>query len=312
MATTPAMTVMDLEYADDTALIARTTEIATRLLRATEAEAAKYGLKLNRTKTCRLAYNTDEPVKFADGAEVPRVTDALYLGTTMNDRGDPAPEIGMRISRGMGVCRALKPLWGTSTLGQKLALRVLRSCVFSALTYGLHTIFMTPVQERKLDAAQMRFVRWATRTRATYGAKLIGTEAVTNRQLAEKTGQKPLSKEVERSRYRLLGHVLRRDGADTMRAVTYDRFGQPKVLSGGARIGVARKSWAVEVMKGATDILRSQGRLSRAGAAPTGHEYAQVTALAQHREAWSSWVDQWFRELDWRDFTDRSSLEPQM
>ena len=37
MATTPVMTVMDLEYADDTALLARSAEVANRLLQATEA-----------------------------------------------------------------------------------------------------------------------------------------------------------------------------------------------------------------------------------------------------------------------------------
>ena len=59
MATTPIMSVMDLEYADGTALLARSAEIATGLLSATEREAAKYGLKLNRSNTCRLAYNTE-------------------------------------------------------------------------------------------------------------------------------------------------------------------------------------------------------------------------------------------------------------
>ena len=50
MATTPIMAVMDLEYADDTVLLARSAEVANKLLRATEREAAQYGLKLNRGK----------------------------------------------------------------------------------------------------------------------------------------------------------------------------------------------------------------------------------------------------------------------
>ena len=52
LATTPAMPVMDLECADDTALIATTAEIAEKLLRYTLREAAKYGLEVNREKTC--------------------------------------------------------------------------------------------------------------------------------------------------------------------------------------------------------------------------------------------------------------------
>ena len=86
MATTPVMSVMDLEYADDTALLARTAEIAGNILGATEREAAKYGLKLNRSKTCRLAYNSEEAVKFEDGTPVPRVNTVDYLGTIMDER----------------------------------------------------------------------------------------------------------------------------------------------------------------------------------------------------------------------------------
>ena len=72
LATAPAFKLMGLEYADDTVLIARTAEIAGKLLQYTEEEAAKRGLKLNRDKTARLAYNTEEPVKFSDGSLVPR------------------------------------------------------------------------------------------------------------------------------------------------------------------------------------------------------------------------------------------------
>ena len=60
LATTPTFAVMDLEYADDTAPIARTAEIAGKPLQYTEEEAAKYGLSLNRKKTVRMAYNTEE------------------------------------------------------------------------------------------------------------------------------------------------------------------------------------------------------------------------------------------------------------
>ena len=72
LATTPIMSVMDLEYADDTALLARSAEIAKKLLTATERIAVLYGLKLNRSKTCRLAYNSEEEVTFDDGTPVPR------------------------------------------------------------------------------------------------------------------------------------------------------------------------------------------------------------------------------------------------
>ena len=57
------------------------------MLQATEAEAAKYGLKINRSKTGRLAYNTEENVMYADGEPVPRVKKVEYLGTIIDEGG---------------------------------------------------------------------------------------------------------------------------------------------------------------------------------------------------------------------------------
>ena len=94
MATTPIMTVMDLEYADDTVLLARTAELAELLLVRTEGEARRYGLRLNMLKTCRLAYNSEQVVRFEDGTQVPRVSKALYLGTLMHQDGDPGRRSG--------------------------------------------------------------------------------------------------------------------------------------------------------------------------------------------------------------------------
>ena len=152
LATTPTFRLMDLEYADDTALIARTAEIAGKLLQYTEDEAAKYGLKLNRSKTVRLAYNSDEPVRFADGTEVPRAKHVEYLGTILNDWGDPSAEINARLGKALQKSKALRPSWASRSLDKRLAVRVLRSCVFSTLLYGLHTLFCSKGLERKIDA----------------------------------------------------------------------------------------------------------------------------------------------------------------
>jgi len=91
MATTPMIPVMDLEHADDTVLVARTSEIATKLLGATESEAGKYGLRLNKGKVKRLAYGSDEIIRYADGAPVIRVEKVEYLGAIVHENGYPGP-----------------------------------------------------------------------------------------------------------------------------------------------------------------------------------------------------------------------------
>ena len=103
-------------------------------------------------------------------------------------------------------------------------------------------------------------------------------------------------------RYTLLGHILRRDGKDPLRATTYDRFGQPKMLSGTARHGGMRKCWAPEVMESAVQELQGQGSLTPGAYdfnGGPGHPYARVSVLAQDRQAWRDWVSRWYGNLGW-------------
>ena len=305
MATTPAMPFMDLEYADDTALIAKTAEIATKLLRYTEEEAARYGLKINRKKTFRLAYNSGEGVTFADGQEVPRVEVLKYLGTIMSDRGWAEVEVKERTRSALARCKALRPIWAASNLTRVQALRVLKSCVFSALLYGLHTLYLTEGLERRLDALQVRCLRRAMGIRSTYASKLIGEEPLTNQKVAQIAQARPLSAELTKMRYQLLGHVLRRTGDDYMRAVSYDRFGQPMTLGGVNRHGGMRKCWAPEVMASAVQVLKEQGAIhpdSRNIQSGPGHPYAKVTHLAQDRTGWQAWVNRWYENQGWWNY----------
>ena len=300
--TTPTFSVVDLEYADDTVLISRTAEIAGKLLQYTEEEAAKYGLLINRKKTLRLAYNSEEPVFYSDGDPVPRANNVLYLGAILNDWGDPGAEINVRLNKATRLCNALRPIWATKSLERKVALTVLRSCVFSALLYGLHTLYCPKSLENKLDAFQIKCVRRALGIRTTYASKLLGEEPVTNYEVATRAGVKPLSIELRKMRYQLLGHILRRGGDDPARAATYDRYAQVKALSGTNRWGGTRKHWATEVMKEAAGELEAQRWLAPPGrGGAVGHVNARVASVALNREAWQQWIKVWYKSGAWMD-----------
>ena len=305
LATTPAMPILDLEYADDTALIAKTAEIAEKLLRYTQEEAAKYGLQINRDKTFRLAYNSEEEITYTDGTKVPRVEALKYLGSTVSDIGHTEVDVREKMKKALARCKALRPVWAASNLTSTQAIRVLNSCVFSALLYGLHTLYLTEGLEKRLDALQIRCLRRALGIRSTYASKLIGEEAVTNQQVAHRAGAKPLSAELNKLRYKLLGHVLRRSGEDPLRATTYDRFGQPKAIGGTRRQSKMRKSWAHEVIQSAAHVLGEQGALVPDRGvfhSGPGHPYAKVSWLAQDRQAWSDWISRWYENTGWWDF----------
>ena len=115
----------------------------------------------------------------------------------MDDGGDPGEEIKVRLAKALRKCKALRPIWATRSLPKLLAARVLRSCVFSGLLYGLHTMHFGRSWESKLDAMQIGCLRRALGIRSTCAAKIIGAEPVTNRQVARLAGATPIGKEIQ-------------------------------------------------------------------------------------------------------------------
>ena len=75
--------VYDLEYADDTLLIAVTKPQAEEFLRAIQVESSLYGLALNHTKTEVLTHPQAMPgnIHYVNGDPVENVDEAKYLGT---------------------------------------------------------------------------------------------------------------------------------------------------------------------------------------------------------------------------------------
>ena len=117
----------DLEFADDTVLVARTAEVMNRLLECVERIAGRYGLVFNKDKTHRLSINSEEAVMFANGTPVPRKTHVKYLGCVLEQTGGANSEISSRIASATAASRSMRPVWGANGLNQKLRIRILNA-----------------------------------------------------------------------------------------------------------------------------------------------------------------------------------------
>ena len=73
-----------LLYADDTTLLAPSTEAMTLVLHALEGMVAGYGLRLNTTKSVWMASGFHVPLRFADGTLMMLATEAKYFGCLLN------------------------------------------------------------------------------------------------------------------------------------------------------------------------------------------------------------------------------------
>eukprot|EP00969_Alexandrium_andersonii_P371042 15478634-Alexandrium_andersonii.AAC.1 len=67
----PPLQALDVEFADDTVLVARDHTAAQLLLHLLESEARGYGLRINTDKTAHMSINSAARVSFASGELVP-------------------------------------------------------------------------------------------------------------------------------------------------------------------------------------------------------------------------------------------------
>ena len=85
LANTPRLPFFDVEFADDTVLIARTQEQMQDLLLIVQEEAAKYNLHLNLYKTKLMLYNSEGKIFFSNADPVPSI---VYRISGRSHRGN--------------------------------------------------------------------------------------------------------------------------------------------------------------------------------------------------------------------------------
>ena len=90
----PGAAFDELLYADDTIILSTSQATMQQFLKAIEIVGAKLGLRLNKDKGEMLimGHNTAS-VKYLDGTPVKIMSQSEYLGTVMNERGDPNVEL---------------------------------------------------------------------------------------------------------------------------------------------------------------------------------------------------------------------------
>ena len=126
--------VYDLEYADDTALMAVTLEQLQEFLHAVEVEASLYNMMLNKDKTELLVRSpTDPTITFANGDPVPRSQEIKFSWTT-----PPKTAIKHRVAIANASFSKLHHVW-CSKLPWKSKSRVFQSSIVPSLEYSLET-----------------------------------------------------------------------------------------------------------------------------------------------------------------------------
>ena len=130
------LSIRDLRYADDTALLASTTTGLGHLIQSVKEHSEQKGLFLNVKKTKIMSTDRcrEEAVINIDREEKEKVSSFEYLGARIQANGKTTPEIRRRLAMATAKINKMANVWKGQCLDIKI--RVLKSTVFPTVTYG--------------------------------------------------------------------------------------------------------------------------------------------------------------------------------
>ena len=156
---TKAVTLTDLDFADDIGLISDQISQAQELLLRVENECQKVGLHLNSKKTEYMTFNIrdHQPLTTKDGSKLERQPDFKYLGAWVNDS---EADIKVRKALAWKALHDMRKIW-RSTLSKELRIRYFRATVETILLYGCESWTLTTATAKALDGCYTRMLRMA-------------------------------------------------------------------------------------------------------------------------------------------------------
>ena len=152
----------DLEYADDTLILATTTEQLREALVIYQEEANKLGLKVSWPKTKAMHIGDGpRPLPINIGNDSVEFVDSfVYLGSLITNNGDMKPEIDRRRGIAATTMRSLwQPLWRHRSISIKTKLRIYNTAILPILLYGAETRPLNKILASRIDGFESRSFR---------------------------------------------------------------------------------------------------------------------------------------------------------
>ena len=211
----PPISITDLDFADDIALLSDDIEKARQLLRNVETECLKVGLALNAKKTKSMFFNIQpEIIKTIDGKDIKQAIveetgeqDFKYLGSWVCSKDR---DISVRKALAWQSLNKMKNIW-KSDLAKRLKLQLFRATAETILLYGSTTWSLTKTEEKRLDGTYTRMLRMVY--------NVSWKDKVTNKSLYGDLDK--LSSTIRKNRLTLAGHTFRDKGSPAQNLITW-------------------------------------------------------------------------------------------
>ena len=196
--TTPGLTVLDLDFADDIAILSDCPFKAQIILSAIEKVAKLVGLQINQKKTEFLLVGSwTHPVTISlESGRITQVNDFKYLGSyLLNSNND----FQCRKGQAWSAAVRLHKIWYSNTLSRETKLKVFKTCVEPILLYNATTWTMNKGLTKKLDGSYTKLLR--------YALNIKWSDKITNQELYG--DMLPISAYLRERRLKFLGHCWR-------------------------------------------------------------------------------------------------------
>ena len=239
--------LIDLEYADDTLLLGRSTKLINTMLHSIETHSKTYGMQLNLDKTILVTMNKpnkeDTVIAFKDGTPVKRTNTATYLGIMCNEKATQLPNLNSRLGKASDTFNKLQLFWKHSNITQKMKLRFFKQIFNPMILYGLEYSCITPTMERKLNAWQ------AGHLRRILNIKVSMISHITNTDILTQANTVPLSNTLFSNQLKYMGHVLRTEHTETEYSCCFTSAGNLAHITASRRVGRPKHHWAPNTLQ---------------------------------------------------------------
>ena len=152
-------------YADEIVLCGTRREVVENKLEEWRRAMEDRGLKITRKKTVYLRFNVDVNLDGnsdinLQGQNLERGNTFKYLGATLAENGDLDAEMTHRIQSGWQNWKRVSGILCDRRIRLRVKGEVYKTVVRRAMMYGAETWAVKKAQEKKLDVAEMRMLRW--------------------------------------------------------------------------------------------------------------------------------------------------------
>ena len=199
--------LVDLEYADDIALIFEDQSEAQALLNRLTTIIPSFGMRLAPSKCKVMLQNVQSPdisLKI-QGESLEIVENFTYLGSCISSDGSVSDEVSARISKARITFANLRHLWRQKGISLDLKGRVYQATVRAVLLYGCETWPLRTDDVRRLQVFDHRCLRSV----AGFGWRQRVSHEVIRKRVFGCAAGTSIGEIIQHHRLRWLGHVLR-------------------------------------------------------------------------------------------------------